>query len=162
MKLIENTFRHINVALVNEIAMFAADLGIGIWECLQVAETKPFGFMRFDPGPGVGGHCLPVDPSYLSWRVRRRVGDTFRFVELANEINDHMPNYVVRRITLALNRVRKPVNGSRILALGLSYKRNVGDARESPAALVVDLLHPWGPTSESPIRTWIPARSIPG
>ena len=144
VKLIENTFRHINVALVNEIAMFAADLGIGIWESLRVAETKPFGFMRFDPGPGVGGHCLPVDPSYLSWRVRRRVGDTFRFVELANEINDHMPNYVVRRITLALNRVRKPVNGSRILALGLSYKRNVGDARESPAALVVDLLQSLG------------------
>jgi UDP-N-acetyl-D-glucosamine dehydrogenase len=144
VKLIENTFRHVNVALVNEIAMFASDLGIGIWESLDAAETKPFGFMRFNPGPGAGGHCLPVDPSYLSWRVRRRVGEAFRFVEVANDINDHMPNYVVRRITLAFNRCRKSVNGSRVLVLGLSYKRNVGDVRQSPAAVVVDILQSLG------------------
>jgi UDP-N-acetyl-D-glucosamine dehydrogenase len=140
VKLIENTFRHVNVALVNEIAMFAADLGIDIWESLDAAGSKPFGFLRFNPGPGVGGHCLPVDPSYLSWRVKRQVGEPFRFVELANDINDHMPAYVVRRLTGMLNRLHKSVNGSRVLLLGLSYKRNVGDARESPAAVVTDLL----------------------
>ena len=94
-KLLENTFRHVNVALVNELAMFARDLGIDIWEAIDAASTKPFGFMRFTPGPGVGGHCLPIDPSYLSWTVRQRLGRPFRFVELANDINDHMPDYVV-------------------------------------------------------------------
>ena len=97
-KLLENTFRHVNIALVNELAMFAHDLGIDIWEAIDAASTKPFGYMRFTPGPGVGGHCLPVDPSYLSWRVRRRLGQSFRFVELANDVNDHMPDYVVRRL----------------------------------------------------------------
>ncbi|HEX4865272.1 MAG TPA: nucleotide sugar dehydrogenase [Acidimicrobiales bacterium] len=140
VKLIENTFRHVNVALVNEIAMFAADLGINVWEALDAAATKPFGFMRFTPGPGVGGHCLPVDPSYLSWRVKRRAGETFRFVELANDINDHMPRYVVRRLTLALNRLQQSVNGTHVLVLGLAYKANTGDARESPALAVVDNL----------------------
>ncbi|RME29143.1 MAG: nucleotide sugar dehydrogenase [Deltaproteobacteria bacterium] len=132
-KLVENTFRHVNIALVNELAMFANDLDIDIWSVIDAAATKPFGFMRFTPGPGVGGHCLPIDPSYLSWQVKRRLGSTFRFVELANDINEHMPSYVVRRITESLNRRRLPVNGSRILLLGLSYKRNSGDARESPA-----------------------------
>lgn len=132
-KLVENTFRHVNIALVNELAMFANDLDIDIWSVIDAAATKPFGFMRFTPGPGVGGHCLPIDPSYLSWQVKRRLGSTFRFVELANDINEHMPSYVVRRITEHLNRRRLPVNGSRILLLGLSYKRNSGDARESPA-----------------------------
>ena len=144
VKLIENTFRHVNVALVNEIAMFAADLGTDVWEALGAAATKPFGFMRFTPGPGVGGHCLPVDPSYLSWRVKRRAGETFRFVELANDINDHMPRYVVRRLTLSLNRRRKPVNGTRVLVLGLAYKANTGDARESPALAVVEHLSALG------------------
>jgi UDP-N-acetyl-D-glucosamine dehydrogenase len=139
-KLLENTFRHVNIALVNELAMFAADLGIDVWEAIDAASTKPFGYMRFTPGPGAGGHCLPIDPSYLSWRVKRFLGQSFRFVELANDVNDHMPDYVVRRLTTALNRRRLPVNGSRIVLLGLSYKRNSGDARESPAAVVADRL----------------------
>lgn len=144
VKLIENTFRHVNVALVNEIAMFAADLGIDVWEALEAAASKPFGFMRFTPGPGVGGHCLPVDPSYLSWRVKRRAGETFRFVELANDINDHMPRYVVRRLTLALNRRKQALNGTHLLLLGLAYKPNTGDARESPALAVVEHLSALG------------------
>ena len=131
-KLLENTFRHVNIALVNELAMFAADLGIDVWEAIDAASTKPFGYLRFTPGPGVGGHCLPIDPSYLSWKVRRSLGQPFRFVELANDVNDHMPDYVVRRLMLALNRRGRAVNGSRILLLGLAYKRNTGDAREAP------------------------------
>src|SRR5205807_9481771 len=117
-KLIENTFRHVNVALVNELAMFAGDLGIDIWDALDAAATKPFGYMRFTPGPGVGGHCLPIDPSYLSWQVRRRLGHSFRFVELANDVNDHMPDYVVRRLTHPPNRQQPAGSGSRILLLG--------------------------------------------
>ena len=139
-KLLENTFRHVNIALVNELAMYAHDLGIDIWEAIGAASTKPFGYMRFQPGPGVGGHCLPIDPSYLSWQVRRTLGQSFRFVELANDINDHMPDYVVRRLVAALNDQRKAVNGSRILLLGLAYKRNTGDARESPARRIAALL----------------------
>ena len=139
-KLLENTFRHVNIALVNELAIFAADLGIDLWESIRAASTKPFGFMAFTPGPGVGGHCLPIDPSYLSWRVRRRLGYSFRFVELANDVNEHMPDYVVRRTTVALNRLRKPVRDSHVLLLGLSYKRNTGDARESPSLVVIERL----------------------
>src|SRR4051794_17505894 len=139
-KLLENTFRHVNIAIVNELAMFANDLGIDIWQAIDAASTKPFGYLRFVPGPGVGGHCLPIDPSYLSWRVRRTLGHSFRFVELANDVNDHMPDYVVRRLTVALNRDQKAVNGSRILLLGLAYKRNTGDARESPATVVAQRL----------------------
>jgi UDP-N-acetyl-D-glucosamine dehydrogenase len=139
-KLLENTFRHINIALVNELAMFAADLGIDVWEAIDAASTKPFGFMRFTPGPGAGGHCLPIDPSFLSWRVKRTLGQQFRFVELANDVNDHMPDYVVHRIVGGLNTRRKPVYGSRILLLGLSYKRNTRDARESPSLRVAELL----------------------
>src|SRR5207248_1523941 len=139
-KLLENTFRHVNIALVNELAMFANDLGIDVWEAIDAASTKPFGYMRFTPGPGVGGHCLPIDPSYLSWRVRRSLGHTFRFVELANDVNDHMPDYVVRRLIAALNRHRKAVNGSRILLLGLAYKRNTSDDRESPSHAVAQRL----------------------
>ncbi|HEV2368367.1 MAG TPA: nucleotide sugar dehydrogenase [Acidimicrobiales bacterium] len=139
-KLLENTFRHVNIALINEMAMYASDLGIDVWESIRAASTKPFGFMAFTPGPGVGGHCLPIDPSYLSWRVRRRLGQSFRFVELANDVNDHMPDYVVRRLAAGLNAQRKPVNGARVLLLGLAYKRNSSDARESPAAVVADRL----------------------
>jgi UDP-N-acetyl-D-glucosamine dehydrogenase len=139
-KLIENTFRHVNIALVNELAMFARELGIDVWEAIDAASTKPFGFMRFAPGPGVGGHCLPIDPSYLSWRVERALGQSFRFVELANDINSHMPDYVVRRLLLALNERGRPVSGSRVLLLGLAYKKNTGDARESPAIRVAELL----------------------
>jgi len=139
-KLLENTFRHVNIALVNELAMFAGELGIDVWESIDAASTKPFGYLRFTPGPGVGGHCLPIDPSYLSWRVRRALGQPFRFVELANDINDHMPDYVVRRLVVALNRTRQAVNGSRVLLLGLAYKANTGDDRESPAVVVAERL----------------------
>ncbi|HVM06786.1 MAG TPA: nucleotide sugar dehydrogenase [Acidimicrobiales bacterium] len=139
-KLLENTFRHVNIALVNEIAMFAGDLGIDVWETIDAAATKPFGFLRFTPGPGVGGHCLPIDPSYLSWRVRRRLGHSFRFVELANDVNDHMPDYVVKRLMVALNRRRLPLNGSRVLVLGLAYKKNSSDDRESPATVLTERL----------------------
>jgi UDP-N-acetyl-D-glucosamine dehydrogenase len=143
-KLIENTFRHVNVALVNELAMFGRELGVDVWEAIDAASTKPFGFMPFHPGPGVGGHCLPIDPSYLSWRVERTLGQPFRFVELANDINGHMPDYVVRRLLLALNEHGRPVRGSRILLLGLAYKKNTGDARESPALRVAELLRRMG------------------
>jgi UDP-N-acetyl-D-glucosamine dehydrogenase len=143
-KLIENTFRHVNIALVNELAVFAHELGIDVWEAVDAASTKPFGFMPFTPGPGVGGHCLPIDPSYLSWRVERALGQNFRFVELANDINNHMPDYVVRRLMLAFNRRGLAVNGSRILLLGLAYKKNTGDARESPAVRVAELLKRMG------------------
>jgi nucleotide sugar dehydrogenase len=132
-KLLENTFRHVNVALVNEVAVFAHDLGIDVWEAIDAASTKPFGYMRFEPGPGVGGHCLPIDPSYLAWEVERRLGRPFRFVELANEVNEHMPEYVARRVEAALERRGIAVADSRVLLLGLAYKRNTGDAREAPA-----------------------------
>jgi UDP-N-acetyl-D-glucosamine dehydrogenase len=111
-----------------------------VWAAIGAASTKPFGFMPFTPGPGVGGHCLPIDPSYLSWRVERALGQNFRFVELANDINNHMPDYVVRRLMMGLNQRAKAVNGARILLLGLAYKKNTGDARESPAARVASLL----------------------
>jgi UDP-N-acetyl-D-glucosamine dehydrogenase len=143
-KLIENTFRHVNIALVNEIAMISNDLGIDIWQAIDAASSKPFGFMRFTPGPGVGGHCLPIDPSYLSWRVQRALGQSFRFVDLANDINNHMPDYVVRRLISALNKRQRSVSGSRILLLGLAYKKNTGDARESPAVRIVQLLREMG------------------
>jgi UDP-N-acetyl-D-glucosamine dehydrogenase len=139
-KLIENTFRHVNIALVNELAMFAAELDIDVWEAIDAATTKPFGYLRFTPGPGVGGHCLPIDPSYLSWKVRRSLGQPFRFVELANDVNEHMPDYVVRRLALAFNRMGRAVNGSRILLLGLAYKRNTGDAREAPGTIIAQAL----------------------
>lgn len=135
-KLLENTFRHVNIALVNELAMFAADLDIDVWEAIDAASTKPFGYMRFTPGPGVGGHCLPIDPSYLSWKVRRSLGQPFRFVELANDVNEHMPDYVVRRLMLAFNAQGRSVKGSRVLLLGLAYKRNTGDAREAPGTVI--------------------------
>lgn len=143
-KLLENTFRHVNIALVNELAVFSHQLGINVWEAIEAAATKPFGFMKFTPGPGVGGHCLPVDPSYLSWQVRRTLGQNFRFVELANDVNDHMPDYVVRRLMDGLNDRLKPLRGSSILVIGLSYKKNTGDPRESPAMRVVELLQDRG------------------
>ena len=139
-KLLENTFRHVNIALVNELAMFAKDLGIDVWEAIDAAETKPFGFMPFRPGPGVGGHCLPIDPSYLSWQVERSLGQTFRFVELANDVNEHMPDYVIRRLVAALNDRGLPVKDRRVLVLGLAYKKNTGDDRESPSTRIIELL----------------------
>jgi UDP-N-acetyl-D-glucosamine dehydrogenase len=136
-KLLENTFRHVNIALVNEFAIFARELGLDVWEIVRAASTKPFGFMSFQPGPGVGGHCLPIDPTYLSWHVQQATGRRFRFVELANDINDQMPDYVVRRITDGLNKIAKPVRTSTILLLGLAYKKNSSDARESPAVAII-------------------------
>jgi len=135
-KLLENTFRHVNIALVNEIASVAPELGVDIWEAIDAADSKPFGFMRFAPGPGVGGHCLPIDPSYLLWQVRQTSRSDIQMVSAANEINDHMPDYIVRRVQAGLNDRRLAVNGSRILILGLAYKKNVGDIRESPAVVV--------------------------
>ncbi len=139
-KLLENTFRHVNIALVNELAMFAAELDIDVWEAVEAASSKPFGFMPFFPGPGVGGHCLPVDPSYLSWRVERSLGRQFRFVELANDVNEHMPDYVVQRALLAMNAAGRALKDARVLVLGLAYKRNTGDARESPATPILQKL----------------------
>jgi UDP-N-acetyl-D-glucosamine dehydrogenase len=143
-KLLENTFRHVNIALVNELAVFAHQLNINIWEAIDAASTKPFGYLRFTPGPGVGGHCLPVDPSYLSWQVRRELGQSFRFIELANDVNDHMPQYVVQRATRLLNDQSRAVKGSHILLIGLAYKKNTGDIREAPSLQVIKLLHELG------------------
>lgn len=143
-KLLENTFRHVNIALVNEMAVFANQLGVNIWESIEAASSKPFGFMKFTPGPGVGGHCLPVDPSYLSWQVRRKLGQNFRFVELANDINDHMPDYVLQRLMMMLNRQKRALAGSKILLVGLAYKKNSGDIRESPALRIIELLEEAG------------------
>lgn len=143
-KLLENTFRHVNIALVNELAIFAHQLGVDVWESIEAASTKPFGFMKFLPGPGVGGHCLPVDPSYLSWQVRRKLGQNFRFVELANDVNDHMPNYVVQRLMQVLNQRGRAMNGSRVVLVGLAYKKNTGDIRESPALRLIGLLNEYG------------------
>ncbi|MDH2426618.1 nucleotide sugar dehydrogenase [Sphaerisporangium sp. TRM90804] len=131
-KLLENTYRHVNIALVNEMAIFCDELGVDLWESIEAAATKPFGFQKFLPGPGVGGHCIPVDPSYLSHAVRR-LGYPFRFVELAQEINERMPAYVVARVQRLLNRARKPVNGSRVLLMGVTYKPDIADERETPA-----------------------------
>lgn len=145
-KLLENTFRHVNIALVNELAVFAHQLGVNIWESIEAANSKPFGYMKFTPGPGVGGHCLPVDPSYLSWEVRRKLGTSFRFVELANDVNDHMPEYVVQRMLTLLNRSKKALNGSTVLVVGVAYKPDSGDQRESPALKIIDLLREYGAT----------------
>jgi UDP-N-acetyl-D-glucosamine dehydrogenase len=139
-KLLENTFRHVNIALANEFAIFARELGIDMWEVVSAASTKPFGFMPFYPGPGVGGHCLPIDPTYLSWHVQQATGRRFRFVELANDINEQMPSYVVQRVVNGLNRHGKAMLGAKVLLLGLAYKKNSSDARESPAAGVARLL----------------------
>jgi len=135
-KLLENTFRHVNVALVNEFAVLAHALDIDIWETIEAASTKPFGFLPFWPGPGVGGHCLPIDPLYLSWRARLSADRPFRFIELANEVNRHMPGYVVDRLAAAFNRRGLSVRDRRVLLLGLAYKPNVGDVREAPALAV--------------------------
>jgi UDP-N-acetyl-D-glucosamine dehydrogenase len=147
-KLLENTFRHVNIALVNELSVFAHQLDIDVWNAIDAASTKPFGFMRFTPGPGVGGHCLPIDPSYLSWKVRESLGRQFRFVELANDVNEHMPDYTVNRLLLGLNERKKSVKGSRILLVGLAYKKNSSDARESPAVRVAQLLYELGAVVE--------------
>jgi UDP-N-acetyl-D-glucosamine dehydrogenase len=138
-KLLENTFRGVNIALVNELKVVYSAMGIDIWEVINAAKTKPFGFMPFYPGPGLGGHCIPIDPFYLTWKARE-YGQNTRFIELAGEVNTSMPEYVVHRVGAALNARRKSVNGSKILVLGLAYKPNVDDDRESPSYVLMDLL----------------------
>jgi nucleotide sugar dehydrogenase len=134
-KLLENTYRHVNIALVNEMAAFCHELGVDLWDAIRCAATKPFGFQAFHPGPGVGGHCIPIDPNYLSYKVRS-LGYPFRFVELAQEINQRMPLYVADRATEVLNDRAKPLKGARILLLGVTYKKDIADTRESPAPAI--------------------------
>ena len=145
VKLLENTFRAVNIGLVNEIALMCDRLGIDVWEVVRAAATKPFGFMQFYPGPGLGGHCIPIDPFYLSWKAKQTGFDP-RFIELAGQINASMPHFVVDKIVDALNRHRKPLNGSTVLVLGLAYKRDIDDIRESPSLDVMTLLHQKGAT----------------
>jgi len=140
VKLLENTFRAVNIGLVNEIALMSHRMGIDVWEVIEAAATKPFGFMPFFPGPGLGGHCIPIDPFYLSWKARQS-GFECRFIELAGQINGSMPAFVVERVGEALNTVKKSINGSRIHVFGVAYKRDVSDLRESPALDVLELLH---------------------
>jgi UDP-N-acetyl-D-glucosamine dehydrogenase len=139
VKLLENTFRAVNIGMVNEIALMCRKMDINVWEVIDAAKTKPFGFMPFYPGPGLGGHCIPIDPYYLSWKARQS-GFECRFIELAGQVNGSMPEYVVQRIADALNSVRKPINGSAIHLFGVAYKRDVNDVRESPALDVLELL----------------------
>ncbi len=143
VKLLENTFRAVNIGLVNEIAIICDKLGIDVWEVIDAASSKPFGFMPFYPGPGLGGHCIPIDPLYLSWKLKL-FNYNARFIELASEVNTHMPEYVSAKITRALNRIRKAVNGSRILVMGVAYKKNITDIRESPSLDVIKLLQEEG------------------
>ena len=143
VKLLENTFRAVNIGLVNEVALMCDKLGLNVWEVVGAAATKPYGFMAFYPGPGLGGHCIPIDPHYLSWKLRT-LNYTARFIELASEVNSHMPEHVVNKVMAALNDERKAINGSRILVLGVAYKRDVGDVRESPALDVIHLLRERG------------------
>ena len=138
-KLLENIFRSVNIALVNELAMLSDRMGIDMWEVVDAASTKPYGFMRFEPGPGMGGHCLPVDPFYLTWRAREFHMAT-EFIELAGKVNQQMPYHCVERIERALNDATKPVKGSQILILGASYKGGVGDTRESPSLRIMEVL----------------------
>ena len=143
-KLLENTYRSVNIGLVNEMAQLCYHLGIDSWEVIEAAATKPFGFMAFYPGPGIGGHCIPLDPHYLSWKARLH-GFEARFIGLAEEVNSHMPRHVVQLVQDGLNAQGKPVRGSRILVLGVAYKRDINDVRESPALGIVDqLLHKGG------------------
>ncbi|HLP85228.1 MAG TPA: nucleotide sugar dehydrogenase [Phycisphaerales bacterium] len=142
-KLVENIYRSVNIALVNELKPVFATMGIDIWQVLDAAATKPFGFQRFSPGPGLGGHCIPIDPYYLTWKARE-FGHATRFIELAGEINSAMPHYVVDRVAHALNDDRKPMRGSRVLVLGIAYKPDVDDIRETPAAEIIELLQSRG------------------
>ena len=140
VKLLENTFRAVNIGLVNEIALMSHRMNIDVWEVIEAAATKPFGFMPFYPGPGLGGHCIPIDPFYLSWKARQN-GFECRFIELAGHINGSMPAFVVERVGEALNSLKKAINGSRIHVFGVAYKKDVSDTRESPALDVIELLH---------------------
>ena len=142
-KILENTYRAVNIALVNELKMLLDRMHIDVWEVIDAAKTKPFGFQAFYPGPGLGGHCIPIDPFYLSW-VARKEGMPTRFIELAGEVNTHMPQYVIERLALALNEHGKPVKGSKICVLGVAYKKDVDDPRESPSFVLMDLLRERG------------------
>jgi UDP-N-acetyl-D-glucosamine dehydrogenase len=159
-KLIENTFRQVNIALINELTMLSHHLDIDVWQAIDAAETKPFGFLPFRPGPGVGGHCLPIDPCYLSWQVKRRLGRQFRFIELANDINHEMPEHVAQRIMAGLNRAGRAVSGARLLLLGLAYKRNTGDMRDSPAVDVARRLQALGAEVHA-VEPYAEAHQIP-
>lgn len=139
VKLLENTFRSVNIGLVNEMQIVCDKLGVNVWEVIDAAATKPFGFMKFTPGPGIGGHCIPLDPHYLAWKMRTLNYKT-RFIDLASEINSEMPALVVKRVAQALNTERKPLNGSRVLVLGVAYKKDIDDMRESPALDIIKLL----------------------
>lgn len=143
VKLLENTFRSVNIGLVNEMAIVCERLGVDVWEVIDAAGTKPFGFMKFTPGPGIGGHCIPLDPHYLAWKMRSLNYKT-RFIDLASEVNSAMPDFVVEKVAHALNEARKAVNGSRVLVLGIAYKRDIDDMRESPALDVMRLLEARG------------------
>jgi UDP-N-acetyl-D-glucosamine dehydrogenase len=167
VKLLENTFRAVNIGMVNELALMCDRMGIDVWEVVDAARTKPFGFMPFYPGPGLGGHCIPVDPFYLSWKAKQ-FGFDARFIELAGHINGAMPHYVVEKVCEALNTQKKAVNGSRILIAGITYKRDIDDMRESPALDVMHLLRasganvsysdPWAP--ELPATAWPGAHAM--
>jgi UDP-N-acetyl-D-glucosamine dehydrogenase len=162
-KLLENTFRAVNIGLINELALVAHKMGMNIWNVIEAAKTKPFGFMPFYPGPGLGGHCIPIDPFYLSWKAKAYRADT-SFIELADKINSDMPDHVVERVTELLNTLGKPINGSKILILGVAYKRDVNDMRESPALDIMGLLSqrgadvayhdPYVPSFEYLDRNW--------
>jgi UDP-N-acetyl-D-glucosamine dehydrogenase len=143
VKLLENTFRAVNIGLVNELALMCDRMNIDVWEVVDAAKTKPFGFMAFYPGPGLGGHCIPIDPFYLSWKAKQSGFDP-RFIELAGHINGGMPHYVVEKVADALNTRRKAVNGAKVLIAGVAYKRDIDDMRESPALDVMSLLHQKG------------------
>ncbi len=143
VKLLENTFRAVNIGLVNEIALMCEKLGLDVWEVIDGAATKPFGFMKFYPGPGIGGHCIPLDPHYLAWKLKT-LNYSARFIELASEVNGHMPEVVVRRAVELLNEHRKPLRGSKVFVVGVAYKRDTGDTRESPALDVIRLFHEKG------------------
>jgi UDP-N-acetyl-D-glucosamine dehydrogenase len=138
-KILENTYRAVNIALVNELKMLFDRMGIDIWEVVDAAKTKPFGFQAFYPGPGLGGHCIPIDPFYLTWLARKH-GMATRFIELAGEINHHMPEYVITRLAEFLNDAGKPIKGSKVALLGMAYKKDVDDPRESPSFVLLELL----------------------
>jgi UDP-N-acetyl-D-glucosamine dehydrogenase len=163
VKLLENTFRAVNIGLVNEIGLMCDRLGIDVWEVVDAARTKPFGFMAFYPGPGLGGHCIPIDPFYLSWKAKQS-GFEARFIELAGHVNGSMPHAVLDKIAEALNSRKKAVNGSSVLVIGVSYKRDIDDMRESPALDVMGLLHERG-AKVSYVDPYVPqldARHWPG
>ena len=142
-KLLENIYRCVNIALVNELKVLALRMGIDIWEVIDAAATKPFGFKAFYPGPGLGGHCIPIDPFYLSWKAKEYDFNT-RFIELAGEVNEAMPDFVVQQVSKALNTQKKAMNGARVMMLGMSYKKDIDDLRESPSLTIIELLREQG------------------